>query len=327
MITPSKTGYSFLPVSRSFINVLSDRTNEDFLATAATVPALIAPMNATGQFTRRPSFDWSEVVGATQYNIQISKNAAFSTTITNVTLAASAYMPATDLPAGMQLFWRVRSKAGTVFGGWSLVWSFTTPNPPSAPVLSSPAKNALLTDYTPRLDWGNSTVPLTRTFDHYQLQLATDPAFLSISLDRNTVGGLTASEYTIPDPDRLPPNTTFYWRVRSWNTLGEYSNWAASRSFRTAIQPPTLQAPGDTTHILTLKPVFDWADMAGATKYKIQVSKTATFGSSLVNLTVTPSTYTPLANLPAGLTLYWRVQALGTNGPSAWSTPWSFVTP
>jgi hypothetical protein len=49
-----------------------------------------------------------------------------------------------------------------------------------------------------------------------------------------------------------------------------------------------------------------------------------------VYTTVVASTFTPVADLPSGTTLYWRVRAnalAGSYGPSAWSTVWSFTTP
>ncbi|MEW6241109.1 MAG: metallophosphoesterase, partial [Chloroflexota bacterium] len=74
---------------------------------------------------------------------------------------------------------------------------------PSVPVLSAPANNALTTDYTPLLNWNDSTPDL----EHYQLQLATDSAFSAIVLDQNDI---EISELT-PLTD-LSPNTKYYWR-------------------------------------------------------------------------------------------------------------------
>jgi hypothetical protein len=40
---------------------------------------------------------------------------------------------------------------------------------------------------------------------------------------------------------------------------------------------------------------------------------------------VTTSIYTPTINLPANITLYWRVKTNGLNGPSLWSSFWTFT--
>jgi hypothetical protein len=41
-----------------------------------------------------------------------------------------------------------------------------------------------------------------------------------------------ASEFTIPVD--LPAGGTYYWQVRAWNTLGQFSTWSLKRSFKTA---------------------------------------------------------------------------------------------
>jgi hypothetical protein len=144
------------------------------------------------------------------------------------------------------------------------------------------------------------------------------------------VGVLTdrlVHEYT-PGTD-LNANTKYYWRVRAYNTDGEYSAWSLVRTFRTALSAPVLSTPSNGEPTTLLRPPFDWQDVPGATSYTIQVSKNNTFTSLVVTKTVVLSTYTPTINLPANILLYWRVKANGLNGPSLWSSPpWSFtVTP
>jgi hypothetical protein len=180
----------------------------------------------------------------------------------------------------------------------------------------------LTTNYAPKFDWGNSSAPTGTTFDHYQIQVATSENFAAIVIEKSN---LAFSEY-VTDAD-LTANTTFYWRVRAYNTDGEYSGWSVVRTLRTAIALPVLSSPVSGAAAGSLKPVFDWENAAGATSYAIQVSKVANFKSLVLSKTAAGSTYTPTVNLPAGQTLYWRVQAKGPNGPSAWSAVESFVTP
>jgi hypothetical protein len=158
------------------------------------------------------------------------------------------------------------------------------------------------------------------------VQVADNAAFITPVIDVGA-GVLTdrlVHEYT-PGTD-LNPNTKYYWRVRSYNTDGEYSAWSLVRTFRTALSAPVLSTPNDGETITLLRPPFGWLDVPGATSYTIQVSKNSTFTSLVVTKTVVPSTFTPLANLPANVLLYWRVRANGLNGPSSWSAPtWSFT--
>ena len=94
-------------------------------------------------------------------------------------------------------------------------------------------------------------------------------------------------------------------------------------------------APATGTNTVgSLRPIFDWTDVSGATGYTLQVSTASTFPSSVlyINTTgATASTFTPTADLPAGVHLWWRARAnvaAGGNGPSIWSTPvFDFYTP
>jgi hypothetical protein len=125
----------------------------------------------------------------------------------------------------------------------------------------------------------------------------------------------------------LADNARYYWHVRAFNNAGEYSAWSVVWYFRTALLPPTLGSPSDGSPAGTLKPALDWTDVTGTSSYTVQISKNVSFSLVVVNATITPSTYTPGINLPAGTTLYWRVRANGLNGTSAWSTVYSFTTP
>ena len=201
--------------------------------------------------------------------------------------------------------------------------SWTTLN--STPVLAcrpcpscffQPA-NALSTVYTPHLDWSDA-VPDT---DHYDLQVATDSGFASLVVD---LTGLGTSGYT---PDPLDPNTNYSWRVSAHNVIGQTRGWTAARTFRTALTPPTLTAPAEGSAELSRRPVLDWEDVAGATGYRVQISKNQTFTQVVKKVATVASTYPPTVDLPAFTKLFWRVQSKGANGLSAWSEARWFRTP
>jgi hypothetical protein len=204
-------------------------------------------------------------------------------------------------------------------------FSFTTPNPPGIPSPLTPLVNSLQTDYSPTLTWSKPILPITpgsAPFQKYQVQVATDTDFLTIVRDESNLTNYLLPQWTV-SPD-LDPNGKYYWRVRAWDTLDHYSPWSKTYYFRSAMPAPLLTAPADTAVIPTLRPAFDWEDVAGITTYSIQVSKNNIYTLLVVNATATSSTYTPPVNLPANITLYWRVRANGLNGPSVWSTVWTF---
>jgi hypothetical protein len=283
------------------------------LRTALTPPVLLAPAQGSTPDTLRPQFDWEDIPGATGYTIVISKYANYSSPLINVTVGGSAYAPTNDVYRNLTNYWRVRAN-GTNTSAWSSR-TFMGPNPPGIPALVSPANGALTTDYTPLLDWNNSSLPAGTTFDHYQLQVATNNSFNPFLLDQS-ITGRSSSTYTFLSD--LAPNVRHYWRVRACNSLGQCSAWSA-RNFRTAIFPPTLTSPISGAILTTVRPAFDWGDVTGASGYTIQISRYSNFSTNIINATVSVSAYTATTNLPRRVVLYWRVRTNGTNGPSAWS--------
>jgi hypothetical protein len=280
-------------------------------------PNLISPANNATLPNRRPTLDWRNFPGASAYQLQIARNSAFTLGLVSVSVTASERAWPSDLLARTRYYWRVRAKVGATYTPWSEVWSFTTANPPSIPALVSPASNALVTT-TPTFDWGNSTVPSGTTFDKYEIQIATDAGFTAPVVAYTS--GVTASQYTPGVP--LTRATKYYWRVRAWNTAGEYSSWSAVWTVRVKYAAPTLQAPADGAN--KLQPTFQWDAVAGATGYTLQVSKYANLASPVINKVVSGTVYNHSANLAAG-TYYWRVAANGAFGPGEWSEVRTFT--
>jgi hypothetical protein len=285
---------------------------------------LASPVNGALLKTVRTNFDWSDVTGAVGYQIQVGSSTGFSTLHVNAGTTTSLYKLAKDLPRNTTLYWRVRARTAAAAGLWSAVRSFKTGNPPSTPSLVAPVENALVTNYTPLLDWSYSTVPTGTTFDRYQVQISTTSSFSTLYLSAYT-SGVSTSRYRLATP--LRPNTRYFWRVRAFNTKGEYSSWSLVRSLRSAIQPPTLLSPADASTVLRSKLSFTWSSVAGAASYTIQVSRNSDMSLPLMNMQVSGTSYTPGngISLPRNVTLYWRVCANGPNGPSLWSTKFSFL--
>jgi hypothetical protein len=285
--------------------------------------------------TSRPTFIWTDPnpTGVTGYTVQISKtyaNNVFGAVLNTGSPTGRSYTPAVNLPVNSVLYWRVQAKGANGPSSWSPVWAFVTGNPPSIPVLGLPVNNSLYTGLTagPTLVWKSSTLPLSlpaMAFAHYRVQLATDAAFNNLVVDDTGITSIGTAQFTLASP--LNSNSTYYWRVGAYNTLGDYI-WSLPFTLRTVLAAPTLSAPTNAATAVGARPTFTWTDPnnAKATGYTIQISKNSTFTLLVSMLTVTSPTYTPTVNLPVG-TLYWRVKANGPNGPSVWSGTFSFTTP
>ena len=295
------------------------------LKTPLAIPSLTLPAANELLLTDRTTFDWTDVTNATGYSIQASISPGFGSLLINGTTSASVYALNADLPQNKLIHWRVRAKNSVVNGAWSETFMFTTGNPPSAPVLLSPATTAVTTDYTPLLTWKVVTLAAGTSFAHYQLQLDNNSDMGTPLLDTN-IGDLNLPRFELVT--NLTPNTRYYWRVRAFTTQGHYSAWSKVFELRAAILPPALFTPTNGSPVGSRKPTLDWSDVAGASGYSIQISTTPTFSKLLVNANTTSlSSYKPGSNLPANKTLYWRVRTRATNGPSAWSIVFNFTTP
>jgi hypothetical protein len=91
--------------------------------------------------------------------------------------------------------------------------------------------------------------------------------------------------------------------------------------------PPSLVSPTSGSTDTSCTPTLDWSDSTGATSYTVQVSVSSTFSSTVVNQTVSSSSYTiPGGTLTSFTTYYWRVNATNANGTSGWSSTWNFTT-
>jgi len=279
-----------------------------YFRTALTQPVLLNPVNGSSALTTRPIFDWNDVNGALSYAIQVSINPTFSPLLVNASRITSTYTPAVDLPRNKPLYWRIYAR-GTNPSAWSVTNGFTSANPPPISILASPVSGAAVPSITPKLDWND--MPLAH---HYQVQISTSNSFSTATLVYDQ--GTSISEFLVPSA--LNYNIIYYWRVSTYGADRQYSLWSAARRFRTPLPAPLLLAPVVGTTATTLRPVFVWTNVSGATGYTFQVSTVSDFSTRLIGTPTTYSTYKPSINLPQGVTLYWRVNARATN-PSDWS--------
>ena len=318
--TPTLTRTLTLTVTMTFTRTPT-RTRT---ATRTPIPrvTLLAPAAGSMPTIIRPVFDWSDVPGATAYNIQVSSYSNFRFPVVNTNVKVSTFTPTLDLPRKVTLYWRVRVVVSGVVGPW-VVSSFHAPNPPYSPPPLSPGLGALVTTLTPNLLWALSPTPMPAgtIFAYFQLQVDDDSDYSSPFIDVKQTD-ITHHSYTFTTP--LAPNSTYYWRIRTANTLGQMSMWRKS-NFHTALLPPVLIAPAALSVSSSLRPLLDWSDIPNATAYGVEVSLHPDFSTPLVSLAVTASSYQLLSDLPQSTVIYWHVRTQGA-ALSDWSSS-SFTTP
>jgi|GEM_PF-6876425 len=197
----------------------------------------------------------------------------------------------------------------------------SAPAPPP-PQLSSPGVNATGINVPDTNRWN-------RVFgaESYELQISTSSNFNS-----------TVYEYpeiidTSQAVSGLQYLTTYYWRVKTYNSNGA-SAWSSVWSFTTKIgppAPPTLSSPANNSTNVSFSSPVAWNAASGATDYNLQVTTDSTFSTiTTTNLSSTTEngiTYTFWYPSLNHLTYYyWRVRSTNGSQTSSWSSQWSFRT-
>lgn len=96
----------------------------------------------------------------------------------------------------------------------------------------------------------------------------------------------------------------------------------------TTIAPgtPTLVAPANGAVSISTSPTLIWNAVPGADTYRLQVSLSPGFVSTVYDDSTRTSTSQPISGLMVGMTYYWRVNSKISGGTSASSTVWRFTT-
>jgi hypothetical protein len=123
----------------------------------------------------------------------------------------------------------------------------------------------------------------------------------------------------------LTIGTPYYWRVNAKNVAG--TSAYSARSFTTiAAGTPTLVAPVNGALNQATNPTLIWNAVPGADTYRLQVSTSNTFASTIYNDSTRTSTSQPITGLTIATTYFWRVNSKISGGTSAYSDVWSFTT-
>jgi PASTA domain len=120
--------------------------------------------------------------------------------------------------------------------------------------------------------------------------------------------------------------THYYWAVLPAvelnGNLGSGNPLAArAADFQKLSPPPTLVAPADGAVMTGGAPRFQWAPVEGARRYRLEVSKDASFATLLEPAVITNATgYAANTTYPSDAVVYWRVRGEDDGlHPMTWS--------
>ncbi|TDC25606.1 hypothetical protein E1211_30810, partial [Micromonospora sp. 15K316] len=301
-----------LGMNRPLVLRVSPKAPTGLTATSAPGSATALPAIAlawTGNGGRPP---------ATSHLLQRATDAAFTTGVTTITVAATAtrYIDATVTP-GVTYHYRIRAENAVSCSSWSN-------SVPASVQLTAPA--GLIAAIPPAaplrvaLRWSN------RSFaTGIDVQRATNPTFTS---------GPATTAIGVGDnhlDTAVAPNTTYYYRVRT-TYLGAASPWSTVGTVTTPPAPATPSAvtvaadapgPDTATVVLGWSPETPLGPGAG---FIVQRAVDPTFGREVATFTVTGRSFTN-TGLARGVTYHYRIRAFNVVGSSAFTAPTTVTTP
>ena len=119
-------------------------------------PGLVSPADGATGVSTTPTLDWTDVDGATSYDVQVCNDTGCADIARSTKVTASQWTVSPALNPLTKYGWRARAKNSYGYGSWSTVRSFTTVAPvPGVPGLVSPAAGATGVWMTPTLDWSD----------------------------------------------------------------------------------------------------------------------------------------------------------------------------
>ena len=127
----------------------------------------------------------------------------------------------------------------------------------------------------------------------------------------------TSYDFTGLNPDSV-------YSVSIWG-VSPVTTFVGTVSFSTPPTSPLIQGPGPSSVGAPVNPTFQWSPVPGATGYRVEVSTTSDFETRIVLESDIPAVTWGGLPLKNGADYYWRIQAVSSNGSSAW-TYGSFTT-
>jgi hypothetical protein len=92
------------------------------IGAAPGAPTLASPANGSSTGDMTPTFDWSDVSGATSYTILVDNNSAFTSPEISQSPSTSTYTPSTNLNYGTY-YWKVLANNSYGPGAYSATWT------------------------------------------------------------------------------------------------------------------------------------------------------------------------------------------------------------
>jgi phosphodiesterase/alkaline phosphatase D-like protein len=282
-------------------NGCSTSLNSNTITVSTTAPVSPTATPATNFSCTSFNANWGAVSGATQYIIEVSTSASFTSyvgTYNNLNVGNVTTLNVTGLTSNTTYFYRIKSTNGCSTSLPSNTITVST-SAPIAPIAAA-ASNFTCTSFN--ANWGAVTGAT-----QYFVDVSTDANFATFQGTYNNVNVGNVTTYFVTG---LTVNTTYYYRVRADNgcTFSANSN-TINVTTTSPVAPIALNA--DNFSCTTFN--ANWSASVGATSYELDVSTSGSFANFVSGFSAfnvgNVTTYN-VTNLTQNMTYYYRIRAV-----------------
>ena len=336
LATDGNKNSAYMTTASFFVNLANE---------PPSVPGINSPPNSAYVSSNRPTLSVTNAADLDRdtltYTFQVASNDSFTTVITQQTgipqdpSGTTSWVTDASLNENTTYYWRARAtdEHGTQ-GNWVSASFFvnTVNEPPSAPVMNSPAPGSEVIILTPTLTVNNATDndrdPLTYIFEIDAVNTFSSP---DKHVSSSITSGVSTTSWT--PTISLKDNTSYYYRVKAYDGKA-YGPYMETVSFfvNTVNDPPevpAIQNPAHNSVVATLTPtltVYPAADVdRDALTYEFELYSDNALAVKITSAPAQGTSWIP-PSLTNNATYYWRVRAQDEHGAvSDWSQAWSFT--
>jgi len=254
-----------------------------------------------------PTFSWDMLEGAEYYDLQVSTDSNFGSTVIDTNTKQNSYTDTSTL-ANAFYYWRVRAhRNGGVTNNWTSNQSFTLALPTPTGLNHKPS---VVVGRAPTLCWtpliqSSGGTPVLAAW-RYRVQVSTEPTFSS-PFDS------TDTEQSCWTPTNGYDDGQYYWHAAMFDGNGRLGDYGDYQTFTKQYLITTLVSPANGANAGGT-PTFVWMPVNGAARYSFEVSAFPTFSPMVDSVTTDSIRWTPTMSYAAGKTYYWRVAIVDADG-------------
>lgn len=282
---------------------LSDPSNE---ASATLVPVAPAGLTASAASPTQINLSWSDVTGESGYKLERSTNGATWTQVATTAAGVTSYQDV-GLSGGSTYYYRVRAWNSAGNSGYSSQASAATPAAPTPPAAPANLSAAAVDSYRINLTWADVAGETG-----YKIERSTNG--VSFTQIASTAAGITSYQ-----DSGLAASTTYYYRVRASNAVGDSAASNVAQATTPVLTAPTAPSNLTAAQLSATQVKLTWVDNSGTeTGFVIQRQAVGGKWATIAQVGANVTTFSD-ATVSARKKYLYRVNAINQAGNSPYS--------